>query len=474
MAEVTPIKRIRTSNGDAQIHFHALTDDTGLQINSEISSFEEYIKSVVPFSGDGSPNLDGYATEDYVDNAIDSIGIDNGDGDSSFSIGNELFTLNDYSIATGNKNISGSMGFYIKSVDITNKKIYISLERFSKPEISEVDNSDISFETPEYSIGDEFSIIALTEYGESHVHFCSAISNIQNNVITYTTELPFSNFAETSDDEFHVFTVPKKPKIGNVVVGWSAFSEGESNIAAGYGSHAEGRGNIAAGKYAHVEGRNTKASYAAHAEGLTTIAQGMYSHSEGRNTKACFSAHAEGDSSKAIGDSSHAENLYTTSNAKASHAEGYLSVTNGDYSHAEGFKSTADGEASHAEGSESIASHYASHAEGTKTRANNVHTHAEGYGTVANSPCEHVEGKYNKYLDDNDNVLNYAHVVGNGTSDEARSNAYTLDWNGNAYFAGTITLGNNSTVLTNSDISTEIWSFTLEDGTVINKAVCLK
>lgn len=32
----------------------------------------------------------------------------------------------------------------------------------------------------------------------------------------------------------------------------------------------------------------------------------------------------------------------------------------------------------------------------------------------------------------------YAHIVGNGTSDTARSNAYTLDWQGNGTFAGTV------------------------------------
>ena len=36
---------------------------------------------------------------------------------------------------------------------------------------------------------------------------------------------------------------------------------------------------------------------------------------------------------------------------------------------------------------------------------------------------------------------NYAHIVGNGTANNARSNAHTLDWEGNAWFAGSLTLG---------------------------------
>ena len=42
------------------------------------------------------------------------------------------------------------------------------------------------------------------------------------------------------------------------------------------------------------------------------------------------------------------------------------------------------------------------------------------------------------------NINNYAHIVGNGTSDTARSNAHTLDWQGNAWFAGDVYIGGTS------------------------------
>lgn len=38
----------------------------------------------------------------------------------------------------------------------------------------------------------------------------------------------------------------------------------------------------------------------------------------------------------------------------------------------------------------------------------------------------------------------YVHIVGNGTADDNRSNAHTLDWDGNAWFAGDIYIGGNS------------------------------
>lgn len=44
----------------------------------------------------------------------------------------------------------------------------------------------------------------------------------------------------------------------------------------------------------------------------------------------------------------------------------------------------------------------------------------------------HIQGKY-ALVD-----KTYAHVVGNGTSDTARSNAHTLDWDGNAVYSGDV------------------------------------
>lgn len=59
---------------------------------------------------------------------------------------------------------------------------------------------------------------------------------------------------------------------------------------------------------------------------------------------------------------------------------------------------------------------------------------AEGDHTKALSESQHVQGKYN--VEDTENK--YAHVVGNGESDTARSNAHTLDWEGNAWYAGDV------------------------------------
>lgn len=62
---------------------------------------------------------------------------------------------------------------------------------------------------------------------------------------------------------------------------------------------------------------------------------------------------------------------------------------------------------------------------------------SSGIGTSAYSEAQHVQGKYN-IIDANGK---YQHIVGNGTGRSALSNAHTLDWNGNAWFAGDVIIG---------------------------------
>lgn len=76
-------------------------------------------------------------------------------------------------------------------------------------------------------------------------------------------------------------------------------------------------------------------------------------------------------------------------------------------------------------------------AEGYSTTAEGQASHAEGTGTIASGNSQHVSGRYNK-ADSNDI---YAEIVGNGESNVQRSNAYELDWDGNAHYAGKVSVG---------------------------------
>lgn len=159
---------------------------------------------------------------------------------------------------------------------------------------------------------------------------------------------------------------------------------------------------------------------------------GVLSSSFGFNCEASGDySHAEGDNTTALKENSHAEGQDTTASGEASHAEGCRTRASGGNSHAEGYKTVASGGISHAEGNTTTASGNYSHAEGTDTIASGYNSHAEGHGTTAHGENQHAEGKYN-IIDTKDK---YAHIVGNGDSNNS-SNAYTLDWDGNGWFAG--------------------------------------
>lgn len=117
-------------------------------------------------------------------------------------------------------------------------------------------------------------------------------------------------------------------------------------------------------------------------------------------------------------------------------AEGSDTKASGSASHAEGYGTTASGSMSHAEGNSTEASGNYSHAEGYSTTAFGNYSHAEGLSTKASSGYQHVQGKYN-IANSSNNI--YADIIGNGSTNNKRSNAATVDWKGNAWYAGAAT-----------------------------------
>lgn len=109
----------------------------------------------------------------------------------------------------------------------------------------------------------------------------------------------------------------------------------------------------------------------------------------------------------------------------------------------------AIGEYATAEGEQNtnIASGDCSHAEGSETTASGNFSHVEGLKTIAQRQSQHVFGEYN-IADTMGTIVtrgNYVEIVGNGSDVNARSNARTLDWNGNEVLAGKLTVGINPT-----------------------------
>lgn len=132
--------------------------------------------------------------------------------------------------------------------------------------------------------------------------------------------------------------------------------------------------------------------------------------------------------------SSHAEGSNTISNQSGSHSEGVSTYALNTGAHAEGENCTANGIASHAEGESTVASGTYAHSEGYQTTASENYAHSEGFGTRATGTAQHVQGKYNE----EDSTM--AHIIGNGTLGQP-SNIHTVDWDGNAWYAGTLSIG---------------------------------
>lgn len=123
-----------------------------------------------------------------------------------------------------------------------------------------------------------------------------------------------------------------------------------------------------------------------------------------------------GDTSIAIGTTPTASGDYSIALGCLNEATGKRSAVVG------GYQSDATGEDSFVGGG------YLCKASGEKSAA-------FGMGSLASGAKQFVHGMYNV----EDTASTYAHIVGNGQSSSTRSNAYTLDWSGNAWFAGSVT-----------------------------------
>lgn len=153
---------------------------------------------------------------------------------------------------------------------------------------------------------------------------------------------------------------------------------------------------------------------------------------------------AKGSYSCAMGDRSAATGLDSV-------ACGYRSMASNTCSFAFGDSATASGSHSYAFGEGSSATSAFGFAVGYYSTAKGAYSHAEGYGTSAASANQMVQGKYNII----DTASKYAHIVGNGTS-SARSNAHTLDWSGNAWYAGDVQATIDGSTVSMSDLLTRI------------------
>ena len=229
-------------------------------------------------------------------------------------------------------------------------------------------------------------------------------------------------------------------QIANLGFGQCLNSQGQT-VNAPFYTFGERQTNSAVGYYSTAEGLwGTVSGPQAHGEGYEPTATGEASHAEGYMSEASAqAAHAEGYQTNASGKGAHTEGDTTSATANGAHAEGYSTLADAAYAHAEGNDTEAGGSTSHAEGYQTHAGAYA-HAEGSSTDAGGNWSHAQNLGTKARSRGQTAIGEYNVADATGTSTTRGTHafIIGNGTADNARSNALTVGWNGNLNAAGDI------------------------------------
>lgn len=232
----------------------------------------------------------------------------------------------------------------------------------------------------------------------------------------------------------NIVTPTPSSELQNIRDGISGTSIEEGCLEDNADSYAGTTQNYACGKYSHAEGFGTKTGQFLNQQDKTiNTSLGAYAHVEGYFSQAkADCSHAEGNGTIAGGGTKiiDGEELPT---GYCSHAEGYFSQAKGDHSHAEGRETIALEICSHAEGFSSQANGQVSHAEGSNTIASGYISHAGGEHTIAQRLAQTVIGRYNspdtQGLNQN-SYGKYAFIIGNGESNSNRSNAFTVDWDG--------------------------------------------
>lgn len=236
-----------------------------------------------------------------------------------------------------------------------------------------------------------------------------------NNKLDSTASTQFTNRGFHIEGYFNDISIPlgplSSPYAGNHIEGSSNNIKSQLNV-----THIEGYNTLSTAAYlnkVHIEGDSHVIKpplEVTHIEGFASTVNG------GPST----SIHVEGDS-----------HFINAGAAKACHIEGYNNRFDG-----LGLYN------SHVEGSDNVIV-------GGQNSETNEGFHVEGKGNLINfgtSSYQHVQGRYNEA------DATKAFIIGNGTNASNRSNAFTIDWNGNVVAAGDLTVGYQSTTYKLSDI----------------------
>ena len=214
-----------------------------------------------------------------------------------------------------------------------------------------------------------------------------------------------------------------------------SFSDSSSSTRGATGSHSFATGyiTIAFGDFSSAMGEGTTAS------GNRTLASGYSTTASGnRSTAMGNTTTANGYSSTAMGNGTTASGNSSTAMGNGTTASGVNSIAMGNSTTASGVNSTAIGNGTTASGN-------ASAAMGNGTTAFGTYSTAMGLNTTASDFVSLVIGQHN--LSGSSvtssatefDTANTAFVIGNGTNDSNKSDAFKVMFNGNTTATGSVT-----------------------------------
>ena len=139
----------------------------------------------------------------------------------------------------------------------------------------------------------------------------------------------------------------------------------------------------------------------------------------------------------------------------------------GNYSVSLGQQNSVTGNTSFAFGSDHNISGNLSSCFGLSNQCNGLYSFAAGRGSQSNRRSQFCFGEFNIY----ESALNqrglYVEIVGNGNSNDERSNARTLDWSGNEWLSGYILPVNGVILPSSTPNSTKYFKLSVDDtGTI--------
>jgi hypothetical protein len=219
-------------------------------------------------------------------------------------------------------------------------------------------------------------------------------------------------------------------------LGEAAFSLGFGSIASDLGSFAFGVNDSASGLFSLSMG------YATRARGVfsTTMGVGNIAESIGWcSTATGFLTKTGNWAATSFGDQTYAKGHTSFATGYKTMASGHLSATFGAETTASGIGAIATGYNTDASGMGSLAMGYATSAPGDGSVAMGLGTSAQAYTSLTIGAYNVASGNPNFWIQ-TDPVF----VIGNGSSESARSNAMTVYKNGVADFGAYINLNKNS------------------------------